>query len=87
MVIVFLLCCDNIFWFVLEILHTVDGGTSGTSPVNFACSHPMTPTLKLAAVLAAIGGLLFGYDIGIISGAILQLEVRSAIVLVVWGAV
>ncbi|XP_033738281.1 solute carrier family 2, facilitated glucose transporter member 10-like [Pecten maximus] len=30
--------------------------------------------LSLAAVMASLGGILFGYDIGIISGAVLQLQ-------------
>lgn len=34
----------------------------------------MTSSLRWAAVFAALGGILFGYDIGIISGALLQLE-------------
>jgi MFS family permease len=36
--------------------------------------EPITWTLWSAAAVAAIGGFLFGYDIGIISGALLQLR-------------
>eukprot|EP00035_Acanthoeca_spectabilis_P039500 m.62789 g.62789 ORF g.62789 m.62789 type:complete len:600 (+) comp9629_c0_seq1:357-2156(+) len=36
--------------------------------------EPLTWVLNVAAGTAAIGGFLFGYDIGVISGAILQLR-------------
>eukprot|EP00039_Didymoeca_costata_P024272 m.9837 g.9837 ORF g.9837 m.9837 type:complete len:526 (+) comp4143_c0_seq2:130-1707(+) len=37
--------------------------------------NTMSPPLKWAAVFAALGGILFGYDMGIISGALLQMEI------------
>ena len=37
---------------------------------------PLTPMVKTLAVFAAIGGFLFGYDTGVISGAMIQLRVR-----------
>jgi MFS family permease len=39
-----------------------------------AAIKDMPSTLRWAAFFAALGGILFGYDIGIISGALLQLE-------------
>eukprot|EP00045_Choanoeca_perplexa_P009769 m.95568 g.95568 ORF g.95568 m.95568 type:complete len:591 (-) comp15022_c0_seq1:135-1907(-) len=50
-----------------------DGPLIGGS-ANNQSSSGMNRTLILAAVMAALGGFLFGYDIGIISGALLQLE-------------
>ena len=47
------------------------GGTEQTSERGCAS---MSPALRWAAAFAALGGILFGYDIGIISGALLQLE-------------
>ncbi|XP_077991663.1 solute carrier family 2, facilitated glucose transporter member 12-like [Glandiceps talaboti] len=47
-------------------------------PVNHVSNHgnkdKMTGYVVLAAAMAAIGGIMFGYDIGIISGAQLQLR-------------
>ncbi|XP_070556195.1 solute carrier family 2, facilitated glucose transporter member 10-like isoform X2 [Ptychodera flava] len=47
-------------------------------PVNQVQSHAddgkITGYLVLASIMAAFGGILFGYDIGIISGAMLQLQ-------------
>ncbi|XP_021374805.1 solute carrier family 2, facilitated glucose transporter member 12-like isoform X2 [Mizuhopecten yessoensis] len=51
-----------------------------TSPVVSPTHHQrpseVSPNcyLGLAAVMASLGGILFGYDIGIISGAVLQLQ-------------
>ncbi|XP_062506936.1 solute carrier family 2, facilitated glucose transporter member 12-like [Corticium candelabrum] len=41
---------------------------------NFTASEVMTWYVWLAAAMAALGGILFGYDVGIISGALLQLK-------------
>ncbi|XP_006812575.1 solute carrier family 2, facilitated glucose transporter member 12-like [Saccoglossus kowalevskii] len=47
-------------------------------PLELVQSHQqqnrVTAYLVLASVMAAFGGILFGYDIGIISGALLQLR-------------
>ena len=35
---------------------------------------PLKPMVKVLAVFAAIGGFLFGYDTGVVSGAMIQLR-------------
>ncbi|XP_071964921.1 solute carrier family 2, facilitated glucose transporter member 10-like isoform X2 [Antedon mediterranea] len=44
------------------------------NPVHKPRKSKMTPHLLLATLMAALGGVLFGYDIGIIAGAMLQLR-------------
>eukprot|EP00038_Savillea_parva_P012294 m.203636 g.203636 ORF g.203636 m.203636 type:complete len:653 (+) comp22186_c0_seq1:338-2296(+) len=51
-----------------------DGGSVILPHNRHGHGEPLTRTLKLAAATAAIGGFLFGYDIGVISGALLQLR-------------
>lgn len=55
-----------------------NGATADTHPHQHShsifASHNLSRVLLLAAVMAALGGFLFGYDVGIISGALLQLE-------------
>lgn len=69
----------------MEMLNDVDTQESNdpsTFPADGGAHHhgpcggwsSMSSSLKWAAVFAALGGILFGYDIGIISGALLQLE-------------
>ena len=38
------------------------------------CLNVIIRIVYIASAVAAVGGLLFGYDIGVISGALLQLR-------------
>jgi hypothetical protein len=39
----------------------------------------VVPFVYLAAAISALGGLLFGYDIGVVSGAILSIKKQFAL--------
>jgi sugar porter (SP) family MFS transporter len=47
--------------------------TTATTPVGIAARWEMNPFLVVVAAFASIAGALYGYDTGIISGALLQI--------------
>ncbi|HBV40847.1 MAG TPA: MFS transporter [Erwinia sp.] len=49
--------------------HTSNGGTAGTQ-----ASTSTEPLVKVIAFIATLGGLLFGYDTGVIAGALLFMK-------------
>ncbi|XP_072046507.1 solute carrier family 2, facilitated glucose transporter member 10-like [Amphiura filiformis] len=57
----------------LEQMH-VDDGLYSITPPSVTYRVAMTTYVWVAAGMAALGGVLFGYDVGIVSGALLLLK-------------
>lgn len=58
---------------VLDLFDMPAGGFSGTAPSGVEFEARITPIVIISCIMAATGGLMFGYDVGV-SGEISQIR-------------